>query len=169
MKLSNSLKDLSSGQLHLFVNVLLDREKTERPWEHIQGHSWPAGSSHWLIVLLGSCVNHQLCTSCFSGHWNGPRRGGVGWGGQGDSALSAGGLVCTWDRVTPERRQRAAFIILSALTRREAEPLSIGVVRQKLKSCGRDTRTDAVTSPREIITDTQWIWIGGCSSCENGH
>lgn len=163
MKLSNSLKDLSSGQLPSLCQCSTgqrDHENIFRDILDLRGQVIDS-LSFWEAVWI---ISYALPVSLDTGMDQ-----GGGWGGQGDSALSAGGLVCTWDRVTPERRQRAAFIILSALTRREAEPLSIGVVRQKLKSCGRDTRTDAVTSPREIITDTQWIWIGSCSSCENGH
>lgn len=167
MKLSNSLKDLSSGQLPTLCQCSTGQRENRETMRTYSGTFLTCG-----VKSLTHCPFGKLCESSamhFLFLWTLEWTKAGGWGGQGDSALSAGGLVCTWDRVTPERRQRAAFIILSALTRREAEPLSIGVVRQKLKSCGRDTRTDAVTSPREIITDTQWIWIGGCSSCENGH
>lgn len=47
----------------------------ERAWESFQGDSKTSGSSHWLIIQSGWCVNHPLCTSCFSGHLNGLKRG----------------------------------------------------------------------------------------------
>lgn len=82
MKLSNSLKDLSSGQLHLFVNVLLDRE-TMRTYS---GTFLTCG-----VKSLTHCPFGKLCESSamhflflWTLEWT---KAGGGWGGVGRGIL----------------------------------------------------------------------------------